>query len=102
MIGVAADADAGGLAQALLGELVGHLVGQGPGAGDEADGPGGENVAGHDADLALLGGDQAGAVGPDEDHAPGVEIGFDLDHVEDGDALGDAGRSASGRPRPPR
>ena len=51
--GVAADADAEGLAQADLGGLVDGLVGQGAGAGHDADAALLVDVAGHDADLAL-------------------------------------------------
>ncbi len=52
---VAADADAGRLAEAEVGELPDGLVGQRAGAADDADVPGRRlvDVAGHDADLAL-------------------------------------------------
>ena len=88
--GVAADADAGGLAVALVGGLLDGFVGQGAGAGDYAYLPRQVDVAGHDADLALAGGDDAGAVGADEAAAGGVQAFLDEEHVEGGDALGDA------------
>ena len=48
------------------------------------------DVAGHDADFAFAGGDDAGAVGADEyDFWVILEEGFGLDHVEHGDAFGD-------------
>jgi hypothetical protein len=48
------------------------------------------DVAGHDADLALLGLDDAGAVGPDDSGLVlGLECVLDLDHVLLRDAIGD-------------
>ena len=63
---VAAQPDAGRLAQAQVGQLPDGLVGQRAAAADDADGPGLVDVAGHDADLALAGRDDAGAVRPDQ------------------------------------
>ena len=63
--GVAADADAGGLAQAHVGDLLDGFVGEGAGAGDDADVAFAVDVAGHDADFDLAGGDDAGTVGAD-------------------------------------
>ena len=48
------------------GQLPDGLVGQGAGAADHADAAGLVDVAGHDADLALVGRDDAGAVGTDQ------------------------------------
>ena len=48
------------------GELTDRLVGERARAGDDADVAGLVDVPGHDADLALAGGDDAGAVGADE------------------------------------
>ena len=53
-------------------------------------GPGLVDVAGHDADLALAGRDDAGAVGADEPARLAAQLLHDAGHVEDGDALGDA------------
>lgn len=78
--GVAADADDEGLAEAGLGGLVDGLVGQGAGAGDDADAAALVDEAGHDADLALAGGDDAGAVGADE-----AGLGLGLEHLGDAD-----------------
>ena len=50
---IAADADRGGLAEALVGGLEHRLIGQRAGAADDADAALREDVAGHDADLAL-------------------------------------------------
>src|SRR3972149_12308724 len=88
--GVSADADAGRLSEAEPGELVDRLVGEGPAAGYHADVAGLVYVAGHDAYLALSGGDDARAVGA---HEPGVHALHEPphpDHVEDRYALGDA------------
>ncbi len=62
--GVAADADAEGLAEADLGSLVDGLVGEGAGAGDDADAAGGVDGAGHDADLAAFRVITPGQLGP--------------------------------------
>ena len=59
---VAADAHTGALSEPLAGELVGGLIGQGAGAAHQTDGAGVEYVAGHDAQLAGPGRDDAGAV----------------------------------------
>ena len=63
---VAADADAGRLAEAEVGQLPDRLVGERAAAADDADRPWLVDVAGHDADLALAGRDDAGAVRADE------------------------------------
>ena len=64
---VAADADTAGLAEAGGGGLGDGLVGEGSTAGDDADLAAAVDVAGHDADLAGVGCDHAGAVGADQD-----------------------------------
>src|SRR5512133_1664846 len=87
---VAADADAGGLAQAEAGQLPDRFVGQGAGAGDNADTARFVDIAGHDADLALAGGNHARAVGADQTGLLALHVLFDLDHVQHRDALGDA------------
>lgn len=80
--GVTADADDEGLAEAGLGGLVDGLVCQGAGAGDDTDAAALVDEAGHDANLALAGGDDAGAVGADETRlALGLEHVGDADHV---------------------
>src|SRR5262249_14142075 len=89
--GIAADADAGGLADAQGRELIDGLVGEGPAAADDTHRPALVDMAGHDADLALLSrGDDARAVGADEPRAPALQVGVDPNHVERRDALGDA------------
>src|SRR6185503_3002679 len=59
---IPADADAGGLAEAALRELVDDLVGQRAAARHDPHPALLMDVAGHDADLRLAGRDQAGAV----------------------------------------
>ncbi len=71
-------------------ELIDGLVGEGAGFGDDADGALLVDAAGHDADLGLAGGDDAGAVGADEARVRLADDLPDLDHVEGGDAFGDA------------
>src|SRR4029078_4338989 len=58
---------------------------------DDADAALAMDVAGHDADLALVGRDDAGAVRADEARLAALfaEAFGDLDHVEHRDALGD-------------
>src|SRR5438067_663731 len=63
---VAADADAGGLAQADGRGLPHRFIGQGAGARDDAHRAAAMDVARHDADLAFAGRDHAGAVGTDQ------------------------------------
>ena len=88
---VAADADAGGLAEADGGGLVHGFVGQRAGAGDDADHARLVDVAGHDAHFAFAGGDDAGAVRADEADARAADGGFDFEHILHRDAFGDAG-----------
>ncbi len=63
---VAADADAGALAEARGRGLRNRLIGQRAGAADDADLAAAMDMARHDADLAGIGRDDAGAVGADE------------------------------------
>jgi len=88
--GVAADADRRGLADAALGELMNGFIGERARARDDADRSLFVNVAWHDADLGLAGRDDSGAVGADEARGRVPQLGPHLDHVECGDALGDA------------
>ncbi len=64
---VAADADAGRLAEAHVGGLLHRLVGQRARARHHADRAALVDMAGHDADLAGVGRDDAGAVRADQD-----------------------------------
>src|SRR5207248_3008028 len=63
---VAADADTRGLADAAARELVHGFIDERPAAGHDADATHREDVAGHNADAALAGGDDARAVRADE------------------------------------
>ena len=78
------------LPEALPRELVDGLVRQRARARDHADGAFGEDHRRHDADLALAGREDAGAVRADEADALLLHVGIRRDHVGDGDALGDA------------
>src|SRR5216684_4984108 len=64
--GIATDADAGGLADAELRQLMDGFVGQRAAAADDADVSRLVNAAGHDADLAFAWRNDAGAVRADE------------------------------------
>src|SRR5713101_3969331 len=64
--GIAADADAGGLADAKLRQLMDGFVGQRAAAADDADISLLVNAAGHDADFAFARRDDARAIGADE------------------------------------
>src|ERR1700722_6776083 len=96
---IAADSDAGGLPDPQRRELPYGLVGERARARDHADVAGLVDVAGHDADLAGVGRDDARTVGPDEsrlalqslEHAPHLE------HVDDGDPLGDTDHEGDAR-----
>ncbi len=87
---VAADADAGALAEAEARGLEHRLVGQRAGARHDADPAGLVDEARHDADLGLARRDYARAVRADEARVVALEGLADTDHVVDRDALGDA------------
>ncbi len=87
---IAADADAGGLTQVHRRGLRHGLVGQGPGAGYDTHAPRLVDVSGHDADLALAGGDDTGAVGSDQTGFGTAEHPLHLDHIRYRNALRDA------------
>ena len=83
--------DSRGLAESELRELVHRLVGEGAGARHHTDAAGLVDMAGHDPDLALARGDEAGAVGPEQAGLGLVlQVTAHLDHVEDRYSLGDA------------
>ena len=64
--GIAADADTGGLADAKTGELIHGFVSKRAAAADNADVALLVDAAGHDADFAFAGRNDAGAIGADE------------------------------------
>ena len=82
---VTADTDDEGLAEAGLGGLVDGLVGEGAGPGDDTDAAALVDETRHDADLALAGGDDAGAVGTDE-----TGLGLGLQHRGDANHVCDS------------
>ena len=87
---VAANPDAGRLAEPDRGRLRHRLISQGARARHDADLAAPVDMARHDADLALVGGDDAGAVRPDQPSLGAGQAALDPHHVEDRDALGDA------------
>ena len=88
--GVTADADAGRLPEPRSAGLAHRLVGQRARARDDADPAAPVDVARHDADLALVRRDDAGAVGADQACDGACERALDPHHVEHRNALGDA------------
>ena len=62
---IAANADAGGLAQSHIRGLLYGFIGQSARAGDYADRSAAVNMAWHNADFAGVGSDHPRAVGPD-------------------------------------
>ena len=76
--------------ESLLRGLEHRLVGERSGARNDTDFARLKDVAGHDADLAFAGGHDAGAVRPDQPRLRAAQRALDLDHVEHGNALGDA------------
>ena len=94
--GIATDANAGGLAKPVTGELPDGLVGERAAATNDTDVSGLMNVAGSDADatatariFACSRCDDARAVWADKACSRTPESGLDLDHVAHGDAFGD-------------
>ena len=94
---IAADADAGGLADAARGQLPDRFVGQRAAARDDADVALFVNVAGRDADaaaavriLAFAGRDDAGTIRPDEPRlGVALQRAFHSHHVAHRNAFGD-------------
>src|SRR6185312_5398317 len=86
---IAADADGRGLAEALARGLEHRFVGQRAGARHDPDRAGLEDVARHDADLALARGHHARAVRADEARLRAGQRALDAHHVHHRDALGD-------------
>src|SRR5690348_11098460 len=88
--GVAADADAGGLPDAKTCELIDGFVGQRAAAANHANVALLVNAAGHDPNFAFAWRYDAGAVQADEPRLVKVYGSCCADHVNDGNALGDA------------
>src|SRR5206468_9945216 len=88
--GIAADADAGGLADAEHSELMDGLVSERPAATDYSNVSLFVNAAGHDADFAFAGRNDARAVRADEARLLEIHDGGHAYHVEHGNAFGDA------------
>src|SRR2546429_5370819 len=88
--GIAADANARGLADAELRQLMDGFVGERAAAADDANVALLVDTAGHDADFAFAGGDDARAVRTDETRFLEIDDGGDTHHVKGGNAFGDA------------
>src|SRR5690606_13316852 len=90
--GVAADAHGAGLAQAELGDLRHGFVRERARATDDADAALAVDVAGHDADLDFVGGDEAGAVRAQQQRLAvlGLHAVLHVEHVAHGNAFGNA------------
>ena len=78
------------LAKSFLRRLKHCLIGKRAGSRNNADRPLLEDIPGHDADLAFLGRQNAGAIRADEPRGGAVERLFHPHHVEHRNALGDA------------
>jgi len=87
--GVTADADGRGLAEASLGALVHGLVREGARLGHDTNNAGLEDEAWHDPHFCLARRNDARAVGTNQGAVALVDVGLHLDHVCDGNALGD-------------
>src|SRR5712671_1506268 len=88
--GIATYTDTAALSKSDGSGLCHRLIGQGSRARDDADVAATMDVPRHDADLALVGGDDPGTVRPDQSRAAAAQAALDADHIEDRDALGDA------------
>src|SRR4051812_2566099 len=87
---IAADADAGRLPQARRRGLRHRFICERAGAGDNTDLATPMDMTRHDADLALVRGDDARAVRPDQPGLGAVQRPPDGDHVQDGYTFRDA------------
>src|SRR6185369_8122342 len=93
---IAADADAGALADTATSQLPDGFVSQGAAPRNHADLPLLVNVTGRDADpaaavriLPLAGRDDAGAIRSNQARLTSFHCAFHFDHVEDRDSLRD-------------
>src|SRR5579859_5080985 len=88
--GIATNADAGRLADAETGQLIDGFVGERATAADDADIALLVDAARHDSDFAFAGGDDARAIGADEARLVEVHGGSSANHVDNGNAFGNA------------
>src|SRR5438445_1807778 len=88
--GIAANANAGGLSYAQVHELADGFVGQRAAAADHSNVAHAVNLSGHDADFALTGRDDAGAVGADEASLAAAKCSGHAHHIQRGNTFGDA------------
>lgn len=88
---ITTNTNAEGLAESSLGGLVDSFVSEGSGSRDDTDLSSLVDVTGHDTDLTLLGGDDAGAVGADKSGLVLLDqCGFDSDHILGRNTFSDA------------
>src|SRR5882672_6976613 len=88
--GIATDADTRGLADAEACELIHGFVRERAAAADNANVARLVNASGHDADFAFAWGNYARAVGADEASFVPINRQRNTNHVENGNAFGDA------------
>src|SRR5690606_37336111 len=90
--GIAADADSRGLAETEFGKLSHGFVSKRARTANDADATLARNVTRHDADLDFVGGDQAGAVGAQQQglFVFSAHAVANLQHVANGDAFSNA------------
>ena len=94
---IAADPDAGGLAESHRRGLGHRLVSEGARARDDPDLAARVDVSGHDSDLARAGRNHAGAVRPDEPARRALERALEAHHVDHRDSLGNADDQGNAR-----
>jgi hypothetical protein len=87
---IAAYADGGGLSDAALRELMNGFVSECAGARDDADRTFFVNRSRHNSDFAFAGRNDAGAIWADQPRAAILQKLPGFDHVERGNAFGDA------------
>src|SRR3990167_7894011 len=85
---VAAQPHAGGLPDTVVGKAVNDFISQRPAAGNNSDGAGFMDMAGHDANLGFTRRDDPGTIRPDKTDARPFKHTHHFYHIEHGDALG--------------
>src|SRR5207245_1311010 len=88
--GIAADADAGGLADTQFGQLAYRFISQGARARNHADVAVQMDAPGHDTDLALARRDNSRTVRSDQAGLPALQELPGVDHVQCWNPFGDA------------
>ena len=86
---IAADAETGALTKSAGSKLPDRFVGEGTATGNHADFAGFVDVTGHDADFALTGSDDAGAIRPNQADLLVAQADLGAHHVDNGNAFSD-------------